>query len=185
VLVRWRCLNRQDAVRWASAAQRDSVGGEASSSRPSLPVASRSGSRSVENSEQVRVHEGMRGGPRGKLPGRKDSMHTIWPRPHCGQSGSVAISRCGENPSPDFRSLSPRPLRLRIHRLAFARFARLLNHYDAFLAVFSRRSARSRSINLRWSSASTRSQSDPVCFPGFPAQPALLAWNKAANSRRA
>lgn len=85
-LARCGCSDCHDAIRWAREAQLDGVGGEADGSQPSLPVASCNGSRSVSDDEQVRVHEGVRGGPRGMVPGKKDSMHTIWPRPHCGQS---------------------------------------------------------------------------------------------------
>ena len=40
----------------------------------------------LELTVRDRVHGGVLGGPRGKDPGKNDSMRTIWPRPQCGQS---------------------------------------------------------------------------------------------------
>src|SRR5437899_12977894 len=60
------------------------------------PVASRKAARSEGDDGQDRVHEGVGGGPRGKVPGRKDSMRTIWPRPQCGQSRSDTPVRRSE-----------------------------------------------------------------------------------------
>ena len=76
--VQWRCHVCAASVprrRWARACK-------------GTPGAWRDAARRAGTDGWNRVHGGVGGGPRGKVPGRKDSMRTIWPRPQCGQSRS-------------------------------------------------------------------------------------------------